>query len=120
MDRRAGGLLRVPFVRRCQIQYDDGIAADGFIVNINVRGAYVTVERLPRAGQRLTCCFGLPERTSRLTIGAAVAWLSHYQRHPVHSLPPGFGLRWAELTDQARAQIEQVVDDYVRRHPGVL
>ena len=39
--RRAGGAIRVPFVRRCQLEFRPEGTASAFMVNINVLGAYV-------------------------------------------------------------------------------
>ena len=36
--RRAGGAIRVPFVRRCRLDYGDGQVDSAFIVNINSLG----------------------------------------------------------------------------------
>jgi hypothetical protein len=36
----------------------------------------------------------------------------------VHSLPPGFGVAFRSLSDDARARIEQIVFDYLARQSG--
>ena len=41
------------------------------------------------------------------------------QQHPVHSLPPGFGVKFEPLGPEDRRSIEDVVDEYVRRNPQV-
>ena len=46
-----------------------------------------------------------------------VAWLNPRQQHPVHSLPPGFGISFRELSDGNRRAIEGVVEEYIARHP---
>ena len=40
-DRRSSGLLRVPFVRRCTLEFEGGRQHTGFVVNINILGAYM-------------------------------------------------------------------------------
>jgi hypothetical protein len=35
----------------------------------------------------------------------------------VHSLPPGFGIKFENLSDEHRRRIEHIVGDYVARHP---
>ena len=46
-----------------------------------------------------------------------MTWLNPRQQHPVHSLPPGFGVKFDELGPADRRTIEGVVEDYIRRHP---
>ncbi len=117
-ERRPGGLLRVPFVHRCRVEWDDGPGLDALIVNINVLGAYVAHDDPPRLGRSLRLCFGLPGRADELGLRGAVAWVNQRQEHPVHSLPLGFGVRFSELDATAHARIAAIVDDYVRRQRG--
>lgn len=117
-ERRSSGLLRVPFVHRCELELDDGRRESALIVNINVLGAYVAHDALPRLGQTLGLRFGVPGNVRELELRGVVAWVNRHQEHPVHSLPPGFGLRFAEMSPEARRRIEALVEDYVRRHTG--
>lgn len=117
-ERRSSGLLRVPFVRRCELESEDGSRASALIVNINVLGAYLAHDVLPRLGQPLGLRFGVPGNVRPVEARGVVAWVNRHQEHPVHSLPPGFGLRFVELSSEARARIETLVGDYVKRHQG--
>ena len=142
-ERRAQGLLRVPFIRRCTLEFDEGGAGTAFIVNINVLGAYVArdhvkpasdpvpsedvsvvgayelKQEMPELGQALTCRFSLPDSDQPLEVKGTVSWLNPRQQHPVHSLPPGFGVRFEPLPPEDRRSIENVVEDYERRNPQV-
>jgi hypothetical protein len=125
--RRSSGLLRVPFVRRCALEFEDGRTQAGFVVNINVLGAYVTRDDvaappgeagrpgLPRLGEAVSCRFLVPGRQLEIRVQGAVSWVNVQQQHPVHSLPPGFGIRFEGLSDADRARIEEVVADYLQR-----
>jgi Tfp pilus assembly protein PilZ len=113
--RRAGGAIRVPFVRRCRIEYDEDAADSAFIVNINVLGAYVAFDEMPPLGREVVCRFQVPGRENELRIDGVVAWTNPRQEHPVHSLPPGFGVAFRGLADEARGRIEEVVFDYLER-----
>jgi hypothetical protein len=124
--RRSSGLLRVPFVRRCTLEFEDGRSQAGFVVNINVLGAYVArddVARgaaapaagLPRTGENVVCRFLIPGRQAEIHVRGVVSWVNVQQQHPVHSLPPGFGIRFEGLSDADRARIEEVVVDYLSR-----
>ncbi len=132
-ERRSSGLLRVPFIRRCNLRYDDGRISSAFIVNINVLGAYVARddvplaapaiapapgEPMPELGQTLHCRFELPERACAVAVDGIVSWLNPKQQHPVHSLPPGFGIKFQGLALDAHTCIQELVEEYLARHPG--
>jgi Tfp pilus assembly protein PilZ len=113
--RRAGGAIRVPFVRRCRIDYDGGAADSAFLVNINVLGAYVAHDQIPPLGRGVACTFQVPGNETQVRLDGVVAWTNPGQEHPVHSLPPGFGVAFRALPDSARDRIEEVVFDYLER-----
>jgi len=113
--RRAGGAIRVPFVRRCQLEFQGGTSASTFLVNINVLGAYVAHDVMPPLGQEVVCRFQVPGREGEVSIDGVVAWTNPVQEHPVHSLPPGFGVAFRALSDESRERIEVVVFDYLDR-----
>jgi Tfp pilus assembly protein PilZ len=116
--RRAGGAIRVPFVRRCQIDYTDGQSDSSFIVNVNVLGAYVANEVMPALGRTLVFRFHVPGSEREVVADGVVAWTNPQQDHPVHSLPPGFGVAFRALSDDVRNRIEQIVFDYLARQSG--
>jgi Tfp pilus assembly protein PilZ len=118
-DRRSSGMLRIPFVRRSRLEFDDGLTAEAFIVNINVLGAYIALDLMPKLGQRVVCRFGLPGSEHEIEARAVVAWQNPHQAHPVHSLPPGCGVKFEQLSPSDRERIEQLVRDYIMQHaPG--
>jgi Tfp pilus assembly protein PilZ len=109
-------MLRIPFVRRCQLEFDGGRAATAFVVNLNVLGAYVAADEMPLMGEPLTCRFSTPDNEIEIVAGGVVAWVNPHQSHPGHSLPPGFGIRFERLTNRDRARIEATVRGYIERH----
>jgi len=113
--RRAGGAIRVPFVRRCQLDYAGGQSESAFIVNINVLGAYVTHNAILPLGRVVLFRFQIPGNEREVAIDGVVAWTNPHQDHPVHSLPPGFGIAFRGLSDDSRGRIEQIVFDYLAR-----
>jgi Tfp pilus assembly protein PilZ len=117
-QRRSSGLLRIPFVRRCHLQFEDGSSSTTFIVNINVLGAYVSYDAMPLLGQRVACRFGLPGSEIEVVADGSVAWINPQQTHPVHSLPPGFGIRFERLSDRDRVRIEELVRGYISTQGG--
>ena len=126
MSAPSSGLLRVPFVRRCALQLADGSRTSFFMVNINVLGAYLARDdltvagddphaSLPRPGDRVVLRLALPGRQGEIEIGCLVSWHNPRQQHPVHSLPPGFGVRFVALSTETGRLIEDLVRDYVAR-----
>jgi hypothetical protein len=124
---------RVPFVRRCRLEFADGRVGTAFLVNINVNGAYVALDDLrtqpssvkpeaavemPRLHETVRCIFRLPGRDRDVVAEAVVSWVNTRQQHPVHGLPPGFGLGFQTLGKADRAAILWLVDDYLEKHPG--
>jgi len=73
---------------------------------------------MPELGQVVRCVFQLPERACEIAVDGIVSWLNPKQQHPVHSLPPGFGVRFQGLSPDAHACIKELVDEYLARHPG--
>ena len=114
-ERRSGGALRIPFVRRCDLNFEEGATIRAFIVNINNQGAYLALDEMPRLGHKVVCRFRLPETEQEVTIEGLVAWTNPRQQHPVHSLPPGFGVSFRGLTEENRSRIEVIVRDYLMR-----
>jgi hypothetical protein len=116
--RRAGGAIRVPFVRRCRLDYGDGQVDSAFIVNINSLGAYVAHDTMPALGRTLVFRFQVPGSERECVTDGIVAWTNPQQEHPVHSLPPGFGVAFRGLSDDARSRIDQIVSEYLERQSG--
>jgi Tfp pilus assembly protein PilZ len=116
--RRSGGAIRIPFVRRCQLDYGGGETDSAFIVNINALGAYVAHDVMPALGRTVVFRFQVPGSEREVVADGVVAWTNPQQEHPVHSLPPGFGVAFRSLSDDARSRIEQIVTDYLARQAG--
>lgn len=127
--------FRVPFVRRCLVERPGVPPCSAFLVNISRLGAYVAVgdvpvlgesetahgalplADLPVAGEAVTCRFRTAEGAAEVSVAGVVAWLRPRQQHPVHSMPPGFGVQFARLGQEAEAGIEAVIAAYLALHP---
>ena len=128
-DRRHPNPPRIPFVRRCWLGLPDGTAVSAFTVNISAVGAYLTradfaparpgapppADELPEVGQTVMCRFTLPESETEVVVQGTVSWLNSRQQHPVHSLPPGFGVRFEDLSLDDRDRIDALVREYLHR-----
>jgi hypothetical protein len=108
--------LRIPFVRRCTVISAPG-ERDGMVLDISVKGAYVKTTPLPETGESLTITFRVPGNDRLLRIRGVAAWLNRHQAHPVHSLPPGFGFRFLELTPEDMGLIAGTIDAYCQSNP---
>jgi hypothetical protein len=126
-ERRQAG--RVPFVRRCTLVLEDQRSLPALLVNINLSGAYVArddlgatppveFDGLVTVGRRLACRVRLPDRAEELDLRGVVTWVNARQPHPVHSLPPGFGLTFEGVGPRAVAEIERVMAEAAGR-PGL-
>jgi hypothetical protein len=126
-ERRQAG--RVPFVRRCTLVLEDQRSLPALLVNINLSGAYVArddlgatppveFDGLVTIGRRLACRVRLPDRAEELDLCGIVTWVNARQPHPVHSLPPGFGLTFEGVGPRAVAEIERVMAEAAGR-PGL-
>jgi Tfp pilus assembly protein PilZ len=111
-ERRVSGPVRIPFVRRCSLRFAEGSATSAFLVNLNILGAYVELDVMLPLGQPLRCAFRLPGNERELEIEALVAWNNPRQQHPVHSLPPGFGISFQNLAVETRDAILSLVAAY--------
>lgn len=116
-ERRSSGLLRVPFVRLGSLRFDDGRSASAFLVNLNILGAYLAWDEAAQVGQAVELRFGVPGSAFEIDTHGSIAWVNPRQQHPVHSLPPGFGMKFFDLSGDAQRRIEVVVKAYVARHP---
>jgi PilZ domain len=119
VERRASGLQRVPFIRRCAVAFADGTSTSTFTVNINVLGAYVARDQMPDLNQAVTITMAAPGKDSEIVLRGTVTWLNPRQQHPVHSLPPGFGVKFDALSPEDHRAIQGVVEDYARRNPQI-
>jgi Tfp pilus assembly protein PilZ len=87
-------------------------ATQAFLVNINVLGTYVARDEMPHLGEPVTVRFKTPDTEREVEVEGVVAWLNPRQQHPVHSLPPGFGLSFRNLSTEARAAILALMAAY--------
>jgi len=115
---RKAALLRVPFVRRCTLTFGDGRSWSAFLVNINVLGVYIAHDEMPGLGEAVRVQFSFPDSDRELSLQGVVAWLNPRQQHPVHSLPPGFGVKFRGVSPEDATSIERVITEYRARHPG--
>lgn len=77
----------------------------------------MTSDALPTEGESLKVSFKVPGNDRLLSFDALVAWLNPHQAHPVHSLPPGFGLCFVNPAPEDAILIIKTIQDYCRSNP---
>jgi uncharacterized protein (TIGR02266 family) len=110
--------VRVPFVRACQVAPEPGRPFRAFIANLSVLGAYVASDQPVRVNQLLRLRFTVPGNVLESELVGVVVWANPTQQHPVHSLPPGFGVCFLGLDDASRRRIEGVVEEWLASQHG--
>jgi hypothetical protein len=108
--------LRIPFVRRCTLV---GAASEmeGMVLDLSLNGAYVRSGPSPRDGESLEVCFRVPGNDREIRIRSLVAWINLQQSHPVHSLPPGFGLSFLDTAPADARLIAETIHAYCNSNP---
>ena|SRR5258708_2347881 len=110
------GLWRVPCVRSCYVEGKGGTQG-AVLCNISVEGAYINLLPIPPVGERVRLRFQLPGSEVPIFVEAEVCWENSAQRHQVHSLPPGCGVRFLALSRPDRERVERLVKAYVEPGP---
>lgn len=87
------------------------------LLDLSLRGVYVSTPRLPIVGEELTIGFRVPGNERRLEITGVVAWVQTHQTHPVHGLPPGFGARFKKLAVEDVRVIARTIQSYCVSNP---
>lgn len=87
------------------------------MLDLSLSGAYVQADRGLRDRETLTLAFRVPGNARVIRLSGVVAWVNTVQKHPVHSLPPGCGLRFLEVPEPDRDLMAASIRDYCLRNP---
>lgn len=90
---------------------------EAMLVNLSLAGAYIASDIPLRSGEIVGIGFRLPGSTRQVELEGRVAWINRRQTHPVHSLPVGFGLSFADLREDMRETLKRTLapEESVRR-----
>ena len=105
------GFRRMPYVEPCVI-VGESSTWDGVICNLSLLGVYVTLDPVPPMGVHLRLYFRTPDVPDPLEAACEVVWINDMASPATSALPPGCGLRFLELDDAARAEIELLAVEY--------
>ena len=108
--------LRIPFVRRCTLS-NGGKEEPAFLIDLSIAGVYVTADTLPSEGREVVLKFRVPGNDRLLEVQAIVVYVNRDQKHPVHSLPPGAGLRFQNLSIEDSKLIVGTIRAYCMSNP---
>jgi len=111
LHQPASGHRRIACNERCEIQFGER-HLDAIIWNLSVLGVYLIGDTLPEVGAMVHLSFSLPGDAAAITCEARCLW----QNPPsifkgcgalARGLPPGCGLEFVGLPEEARARIER-------------
>jgi len=108
--------LRVPFVRRCTLTVG-GQDYPSLLIDLSVAGVYVQTKASIGEGDEAVLEFRVPGNDRLLQIETVVVYVNRDQKHPVHSLPPGAGLRFRSLSVEDSKLIVGAILTYCRSNP---
>jgi Tfp pilus assembly protein PilZ len=111
------GYARIPYNQRCTVRRGNE-RITGALCNISVLGVYVTLPTVPEVGESLTIEFLLPGHEVPVEAAGTVTWQNLEEPQSVHSLPPGCGLRFDEISSESQDEIRSLVDQYVGQPAG--
>ena len=108
--------LRVPFVRRCTLTIG-GEEHPSLLIDLSVAGVYVQTRATLGEGDEAVIKFRVPGNDRLLAIDTVVVYVNRDQKHPVHSLPPGAGLRFRNMSVQDSKLVVGAILAYCRSNP---
>ena len=81
----------------------------GFAENISSGGLFVATYVRRRKGDRLEIVFNIPSHPEPIRATGEVRWVREYSEHS--NVPPGFGVRFVDLPDDAALAIDRFLKD---------
>lgn len=110
VPRPHSGAVRVPYVQICVLSGAGG-RWEGLLCNVSPVGAYVMVSPIPPVGEALHLSFTVSGGHA-LDVPCEVAWVNAEQPPDAEALPPGCGLRFTGLDDDARSRLQSLIREY--------
>lgn len=97
---------------RCNIKYRAfGFTISGLVANLSRHGLYLGSDFAVDQGAMIDLIFALPEPDgSIIQTKGRVAWLNSKDKQLKSSLPPGFGVEFVSLPDQAAQSLARFVE----------
>ncbi len=78
---------------------------EGYLTNLSLGGAFLAVDEMPSAGDRLSLRITLPWKLGQITVAAKVVRLVDSGRQTTTGPPSGVGLQFTELSSSAEESI---------------
>lgn len=109
--------VRVPYVAPCVVSGANG-PRRASVCNLSRDGVYVSLDEIPALGEAVIVAFRLPGQQEAFERIGVVAWRNPVGPARVHALPPGCGLRFANLSAADREVLAELVESYVDALPA--
>jgi PilZ domain-containing protein len=110
VPRPYSGFVRVPFVQPCLLAGAPG-TWEGVLCNVSLVGAYVAVDPIPCAGERVRLAFHVSGGRS-LEVDGEVAWVNAEEPQLLDALPAGCGIRFLDPPGEACERLRALVDEH--------
>lgn len=101
------GAQRVPVRLEVNFQSIDSFLSE-YAMNISQGGMFVSTRNPLETGTKLSLQISLPEAKVPIKIQGEVAWAIPYEKSS--SVIPGMGIKFKELNDGDRAQLEEFIE----------
>ena len=108
--------VRIPFVTPCVVSGPRGLAR-GSVCNLSANGVFITADPVPELGEAVIVAFRLPGGEDLFERAAVVAWLNCDGPGRVRALPPGCGLRFANLSEPDRELLATLIHEFMGQLP---
>jgi c-di-GMP-binding flagellar brake protein YcgR len=87
-------------------------SGEGYLTNLSLGGAFLAVEEIPSAGDRLSLRITLPWKLGQITAEAKVVRQVDSGHHTTTGQPSGAGLQFTELSSSAEESIRLYIQRF--------
>jgi len=109
--------LRVPLIRKMRMKLGER-GLETLTIDVGLRGVFAEWSEPLAIDERVEVEFTLPQNELPVRATCRVAWCHQPATGPTkRPLPPGLGLEFLEIAEEARERIREHIRDYCRRYP---
>jgi Tfp pilus assembly protein PilZ len=109
--------LRVPLIRKMRMSIGDR-NLETLTIDVGLRGVFAEWSEMLAIDERVEVEFTLPQNELAVKAVCRVAWCHQPGTTATkRPLPPGLGLEFVEIDEQARERVRGHILEYCRRYP---